>query len=165
MAVPDDMSSREPDGHRSLATGRLWAGGVATAVVAALVVVAGVFIARRVLGIPVLAPRSVGNFGSSTTVIYAALAAACTLLATGLLHVLLLATPSPLRFFGWIMGLADVIAVAAPFAQPASLPSKVFTAVINLVAGVAVISLLSGVGSSALRPLAPRTCGEGGHAD
>jgi len=32
------------------------------------------------------------------------------------------------------------------------LPGKVFTAVINLVAGVAVISLLSGVGSSALRP-------------
>jgi hypothetical protein len=165
MTVPNDLTSRESDEHRSLATGRLWAGGVATAVVAALVVVAGVFIARRVLGIPVLAPRSVGNFGSSTTVIYAALAAACTLLATGLLHVLLLATPSPLSFFGWIMALADVIAVAAPFAQPASLPSKVFTAVINLVAGVAVISLLSGVGSSALRPGGAASSGEHGHAD
>jgi hypothetical protein len=165
MAVPDDMSSREPEGHRSLATDRLWAGGVATAVVAALVVVAGVFIARRVLGIPVLAPRSVGNLGSSTTAIYAALAAACTLLATGLLHVLLLATPSPLRFFGWIMALAGVIAVAAPFAQPASLPSKVFTAVINLVAGVAVISLLSGVGSSALRPGRAANRRENGHSD
>jgi Family of unknown function (DUF6069) len=165
MAVPDDLTSREPDEHRSLATGRLWAGGVATGVVAALVVVAGVFIARRVLGIPVLAPRSVGNLGSSTTVIYAALAAACALLATGLLHVLLLATPSPLRFFGWIMALADVIAVAAPFAQPASLPSKVFTAVINLVAGVAVISLLSGVGSSALGPGGAASRGEQGHAD
>jgi hypothetical protein len=98
MAVPDDMTSREPDGHRSLATGRLWAGGVATAVVAALVVVAGVFIARRVRGIPVLARRSFGNLGSSTTVIYAALVAACTLLATGLLHVVLLTTPRPLAF-------------------------------------------------------------------
>jgi hypothetical protein len=36
------------------------------------------------VGIPVLAPRSVGNLGSSTTVIYTGLAAACTLLATGL---------------------------------------------------------------------------------
>jgi hypothetical protein len=165
VAAPDDLTSREPDEHRSLATGRLWAGGLATAVVAALVVVAGVFIARRVLGIPVLAPRSVGSLGSSTTVIYAALAAACTLLATGLLYVLLLATPSPLSFFGWIMALADVIAVAAPFAQPASLPSKVFTAVINLVAGIAVISLLSGVGSSVLRPGGAADRGEHGHTD
>lgn len=48
--------------------------------------------------------------------------------------------------------LADLIAVAALFSQPAALPSKVFTAVINLVAGVAVISLLTGVGGSAARP-------------
>ena len=60
------------------------------------------------------------------------------------------------------MALADVIAVAAPFAQPASLPSKVFTAVINLVARVAVISLLSGVGSSAMRP---GGAADRGHAD
>jgi hypothetical protein len=55
--------------------------------------------------------------------------------------------------------------VAAPFAQPASLPSKVFTAVSNLVAGVAVVSLLSGVGSSALRPDGTANRGEHGHAD
>ena len=47
--------------------------------------------------------------------------------------------------------LADVIVAAAPFTQPAPLVSKVFTAVINLVAGVAVISLLSGVARSAIR--------------
>ena len=47
--------------------------------------------------------------------------------------------------------LADVIVVAAPFTQPAPTDSKVFTAVINLVAGVAVISLLSGVARSAIR--------------
>jgi hypothetical protein len=152
MRAPDDVTSRDPDEHGSVATGRLWAGGLATAVVAALVVVAGVFIARRILGIPVLAPSRFGSFGSSTTVIYAAVAFAGTLLATGLLNVLLLATPNPLSFFCWITALADVIAVAAPFAQAATLPSKVVTAVINLVAGVAVISLLTGVGSSATRP-------------
>jgi len=43
-------------------------------------------------------------------------AAACALQATGLLHVLLLETPWPLSFFVWITGLADLIAVAAPFA-------------------------------------------------
>ena len=40
MAVPTDLTSREPDKHRSLAIGRFWAGGVATPVIAALVVVA-----------------------------------------------------------------------------------------------------------------------------
>jgi len=61
--------------------GRLWAGGVATAIVAALVVVAGVFIARRILGIPVLAPRTAGDLGTSVTAVYAVVAAACALLA------------------------------------------------------------------------------------
>jgi hypothetical protein len=77
--------------------------------------------------------------------------------ATGLLHVLMLGTPRPLTFFCWITGLADLIAVTAPFAQRADLASKVFTAVINLVVGVAVISLLTGVArSSARRPAAPQ---------
>ena len=53
----------------SVNAGRLWAGGVATAVVAALVVVAGVFIARGILGIPVLAPAAAGSLGSATTVV------------------------------------------------------------------------------------------------
>ncbi len=96
------------------------------------------YIARGILGIPVLAPKAAGSFGSSTTAVYAAVAAAGALLATGLLHILL---PRPLSFFTWITELADLILVVAPFSQPASLPSKVFTAVINLVAGVAVISL------------------------
>jgi hypothetical protein len=42
---------------------------------------------------------------------------------------------------------------AAPFTQPAPLASKIFTAIINIIAGVAVISLLSGVGRSAIRPV------------
>src|ERR1700728_1440515 len=83
-------------------------------------------------------------------------AAAGALLATGLLHVLLLETPRPLSFFTWIAALADLILVVAPFSQPATLPSKVFTAVINLVAGVAVISLLTGVARGAMQPGSPR---------
>ena len=46
----------EPAGHVHVNAGRLWAGGVATAIVAALAVLAGVLITRGVLGIPVLAP-------------------------------------------------------------------------------------------------------------
>lgn len=44
---------------------RLRAGGIATGVVAALAVVAGVYIARDILGIPVLAPKAAGSLGSS----------------------------------------------------------------------------------------------------
>ncbi len=138
MVEPDVDLYAEPEPGR-LNPGRLWAGGVATAVVAALVVIAGVYIARGILGIPVLAPKAAGSFGSSVTAVYAAVAAAGALLATGLLHILLLETPRPLSFFTWITALADLILVVAPFSQPATLPSKVFTAVINLVAGVAVI--------------------------
>jgi len=100
----------------------------------------------------VLAPAAAGNFGDSSTAVYALLAAGCALLATGLLHVLLLGAPRPLSFFVWITGLADVIVAAAPFTQPAPLASKIFTAIINIVVGVAVITLLSGVGRSAARP-------------
>ena len=144
----------DPVGHVHVNAGRLWAGGAATAVVAALAVLAGVLIARGVLGIPVLAPATADSFGnSSSTTIYAALAAGCALLATALMHVLLLGTPSPFAFFAWITALADVVLAAAPFTQPAPLASKVFTAIINIVVGVAVISLLSGVGHSAIRPV------------
>src|SRR6202040_3962829 len=110
---------------------RLWAGGVATAVVAALAVVAGVLITRGVLGIPVLAPETANNFGNSATAVYALLAAIAALLATALLHVLLLGTPRPFAFFAWITALADVVAATAPFTQPAPLASKIFTAIIN----------------------------------
>jgi hypothetical protein len=46
---------------------RLWAGGIATGIVAALAVVAGVYIARGILGISVLAPKAAGSLGSSPT--------------------------------------------------------------------------------------------------
>jgi uncharacterized protein DUF6069 len=156
MVEPADLDVDGPVPRQQLNAGRLWAGGVATAVVAALVVIAGVYIARSILGIAVLAPKAAGSLGSSTTAIYAAVAAAAALLATGLLHVLLLETPRPLSFFTWITALADLILVVAPFSQPATLPSKVFTAVINLVAGVAVISLLTGVARGAMQPGSPR---------
>ena len=109
----------DPVGHVHVNAGRLWAGGAATAVVAALAVVAGVLVARGVLGIPVLAPATADSLGNSSTAVYAALAAGCALLATALLHMLLLGTPSPFTFFAWITALADVVAAAAPFTQPA----------------------------------------------
>src|ERR1700761_1756118 len=134
---------------------RLWLGGVATALVAALIVVVGVLIARGILGISVLAPATADDLGTSATAVYAVFAAVCALLATGVLNLLLLGAPRPLAFFTWITALADVLAVTTPFSQGAPLSSKVFTALINLLVGVAVISLLSGVARAAARPVEP----------
>src|SRR5207249_12211135 len=53
--VPRDMYG-EGRPSRSVDAGRLWTGGVATALVAALVAVVGVLIARGLLEVPVLAP-------------------------------------------------------------------------------------------------------------
>src|SRR5580692_4963440 len=121
MVAPEDI---DVAGHVNVNAGRLWAGGVATALVAALAVLAGVLITQGVLGIPVLAPKAASDFGDSSTAVYAGLAVGCALLATALLHLLLVGTSHPFTFFAWITGLADVAAAAALFTQPAPLASK-----------------------------------------
>ena len=45
-------------GANAVAAGRLWAGGAATAVVAALIAVVGILLARGVFDVPVLAPKA-----------------------------------------------------------------------------------------------------------
>lgn len=135
---------------------KLWAGGLATAFVAGLVVIVGVLISRGVLGIPVLAPQEAGHFGDATTGVYAVFAGAAALAATGLLHLLLVSAPSPFSFFGWIVALVTAVAAVTPFTQSAALPSQVATCVINLICGLAIGSLLSGVGASALSRPRPR---------
>jgi Na+/phosphate symporter len=151
LGVNEPVDTNEV-GPGNINAGRLWVGGFATAIVAALIVIVGVYIARGILNIPVLAPKAASNFGNSTTAVYAALAAVTTLVATGLLHVLLLGAPRPLVFFTWITGLAVLAVAAAPFTQPASTSSKVFTCVLNVVAGRVVISLLTAVAHTAIKP-------------
>lgn len=132
---------------------RLWTGGVATAVVAALVAVVGVLIARGLLDVPVLALTEEGVLGSANTARLALVAAGAALAATGLMHLLLLLLfiPRPWQFFTWIMSLVTLAAVLAPFATDAEVATKVATAAIFLAIGVAVGSLVSGVASSAVR--------------
>src|SRR5205814_9213850 len=102
----------------------------AAALVAALVAVVGVVVTRGLFGIPVLAPKGKGTFGDASTWQLALGAAAAALVATGLLHVLLLFTPRPFAFFGWIVTLVTAVAVLMPFSTTAAVASKVATAVI-----------------------------------
>jgi len=60
------------------------------------------------------------------------------------MHLLLIATPRPQMFFAWIIGPATVIAVVHPFSTTAALSQKAATAVINLVLGAAIGSLING---------------------
>jgi hypothetical protein len=119
-------------------------------VVAALVAVVGVLIARGLFGVPVLAPTEDGALGNANTARLALVAAGAALVATGLMHLLLLFIPRPWQFFTWIISLATLAAVLVPFSTGASLATKVATAAINLAIGVAIGSLVSGVASSAV---------------
>lgn len=140
---------------------RLWAGGVATAVIGALIAVVGIVLVRGVFDIPILAPEGEGTWGDASTGWYAFGAALAALLSTALVHVLLLTTPQPLRFFSWVVGLATVIGVVAPFTSDAELESQVATAGLNLVLGVAIGSLVSSVARSAMRPPGRRLTRDG----
>jgi hypothetical protein len=131
--------------------GRLWAGGAATAVIAALVAVAGILIARGLCHVAVLAPKSDGIWGNANTVTYALLAAAAALLATGLAHLLSVTTPAPNQFFGWTMSLLTLIAVVLPLTIGADLGSRVATAIINLAIGVEITLLVHVTATSARR--------------
>jgi Family of unknown function (DUF6069) len=147
---------REPSGPaRWIDPGPLWAGGVATAVVAALIALAGILIIRWLFTIPILAPKQSGAWGDASTGAYVLSAAAAALVATALMHLLLLTTPRPRVFFTWIIGLATVVAVVFPFSTTAPLAQKAATAVVNLVLGFAIGTLLSGVAGRAVRRRRP----------
>jgi Family of unknown function (DUF6069) len=131
--------------------GRLWAGGVATAVVAGLIALVGVLVSRWLFGIPLLAPKQDGAFGDAHTTGLVLMAAGAALVATGLMHLLMLSTPRPLTFFGWIIGLATVLAVLVPFSTAAPLTAKAATGIVSLVLGIAIGSLISGVAGRSVR--------------
>ncbi|MEV4346396.1 DUF6069 family protein [Actinoplanes sp. NPDC049596] len=135
--------------------GKLWSGGAATAVVAALIAVAGILFGRGLFDIDVLAPKGEGTWGDASTGWYAFGAALAALVATGLVHMLLLTTPRPMRFFGWVIGLATVVAMLGPFVTDASLGARIYTAGLNMVLGIAIGSLVAGVAKSAVIRVAP----------
>ena len=146
-ASPDDAGNPRvrPD------AGQVWAGGVATAVVGALVALVGILICRWTLGIPILAPAGDGAWGNAHTAVYALVAALIALVATALLYLLMLGTPQPHMFFSWIMALVTLAAVVYPFSTNAPLEQKTATAIVNLILGVAIASLLSAVSARAIR--------------
>lgn len=138
-------------GRPTIRAGTLWAGGVAAAVVAAGVAIVGFLIVRGVLDLPVLGVEEGGAVFRPSMGTYAALAAVAALAATALMHLLLLTTPRPRTFFGWIIGLVTAIAAVVPLtlAQPWS--ARLATAAINVAIGVAIGTLVAMSARSAVR--------------
>jgi hypothetical protein len=142
---------RAASGARPIDAARLWWGGLATAVVAALIGLVGVLIVRTVFSVALYAPSEDGVLGDTSTVQLCLGAAAAALVATGLAHLLLLGTPRPLSYLGWIIGLATAAAVVWPFAADGFSAVTVAQALIHLVIGIAIGSLVTGAAASASR--------------
>lgn len=130
---------------------RLWAAGGATAVVAALAALVGILIARGLAHVAILAPQGEGAWGDASTTVYVIASAVVALLATALLHFLLVTTPRATTFFGWIMGLLIIVSMVIPLSLGADINNRVATALLNLLIGLAITLPLSNV-SSFIRP-------------
>lgn len=157
MADADDRARGYSGGRRpaprrpTVDTGRLWAGGAATAVIAALIPLLGLLIIRVLLQIPYLAPIEDGAIGDTDEVVeLCIMAALAALAATALAHVLLLAVPGPMAYFGWIVGLLTAVVAVWPLAFSGEpLTVRIATGLIYLVIGMAIISLVTSAATSA----------------
>jgi len=127
---------------RHIAAGRLWTTGAATALVAALTAVVALLLIRGVLNIPVFAPRGEGAWGDATTGYVALVAALAALAATALLHLLLVTVARPRAFFAWIVGLITAAVTLLPFTSGLDLATRVGSAVVFLLIGLAIDCLL-----------------------
>jgi len=129
---------------------KLWAGGAATAIVAALVAMVTVLVESVILDVTPVAPGWLLGDGSNATLTtrFAVTAAVAALLATGLMQLLLATTPRPTRFFGWIVALATVAAAVVPFGLTGDVAEQLAAAVAALLIGIVIGALISGAVSS-----------------
>lgn len=139
---PEPVNPADP--RLAVEAGRFWAGAAATAVVAALIGLVAVIILERIFSFTLVPPPDLFAAGSHQAA-FAIDGAILALLAAGLLHVLILTTPRPRAFFGWIMALVIVVITALPFAWTTDTTSAALSGLVNLLIGVAVWSLLAGV--------------------
>lgn len=141
--TPQPVASAS-DPRLTVEAGRFWAGAVATALVAALIGLIAVLVFERIFQVALVPPPDIFATGSQQAA-YAIDGAILALLAAGLLHLLILSTPRPRTFFGWIMALVIVVIAVLPFAWTSDLTAAALSGVVNLIIGVAVWSLLAGV--------------------
>ncbi|WP_125777478.1 hypothetical protein [Antribacter gilvus] len=137
------VTSGTQDPRLGLEVGRFWAGALATMLVAALIGLAAVFLLEEVFNLDIQSPPAI--FGTGTDyATWAVVGAVFALLSAIVLYLLVLSTPRPRSFFGWVIALATVILAALPFAGEPEIVPAVLAAVVWIVLGSAVWSLLTG---------------------
>ncbi|MBD8059905.1 hypothetical protein IC607_13100 [Cellulomonas sp. JH27-2] len=143
-AVPAPAATRP-----AIAAGPYWAGVVATALVAALIGVAGTVIFESILDVDLVTQDPFGT--DSTMGAYVVGGVATAVVAGALLYALVLSTPKPRAFFGWIMGLGTLVVALLPLTWTDDTETALCSGLVNLLIGIAVWSLLSGVLSRTAR--------------
>ena len=152
---PPPRPGKDPAPRPRIYASVLWPGGIATAIVAALVALVGVLAARWLFNVPLLSPERNGAYGDVHTTGLVLGAAFAALIATAVMHLLLLSVPRPRLFFGWIVGLATAVAVLLAFQTTAPLSARVATAVVYIVIGFAIGSLISATAQRATQSRGP----------
>jgi Family of unknown function (DUF6069) len=154
--APSPPQSLSQEEHGGLAADvrvdprKLWSGGAASAAVAGLVALAGVLVTRWLFSLPLLAPGQDGTYGDVSTTVLVLLAAAAALAATGLVHLLVVNTPRPFLFFGWIVALVTTLVVVYPFGTTAPLDAKIATAAVDLAIGAMIGTLVGGAAARSI---------------
>lgn len=141
------------DGEVEVVAKRLWAGGVATAIVAAGIAILGVLIVNTVLEVPIQTAGSSGALVDNASTIIPVAAAIAALAGTALLHLLLLTTPRPASFFSAIAFLLIAVLILQVFLADGSISAHIATAVLYAAIGIAIVSMLSGVSATSVRPV------------
>lgn len=142
-AAVQPVTSGTQDPRLGLEVGRFWAGALATMLVAALIGLAADFILEEVLNLEIQAQADLFGTGSDLMA-WVVAGALFALVAAIVLYLLVMSTPRPRSFFGWVVGLATVILAAVPFAGQFELVPAILAAIVWIVIGCAVWSLLTG---------------------
>lgn len=137
-----------PDINPGLFAGGVVMSGVVTALAAWLVAWIIRAIVQRVNESGKL---GVWNPVAQDEVWFALVAFLCALMAGALWYVLQMITPSPDQFYRWIIGLLIAAAVVIPLVLSQQFSVGIGTAVMHLVIGLPILSLIPAVGSKSIR--------------
>lgn len=131
----------------SVDQGRFWAGVAATAVVAALAAALGVVV-LDVFDVKLLKPP----IGESRGLGWAGAALVAAALGGVILLLLVMTTPRPRVFFGWIVALVTATAAVLPFTRDATTEAQVATCALSVLIGLVVGTSLGAVAGRTVRP-------------
>lgn len=145
----DDRGYAEPPARRGpgIDMGKFAGSVVATAVIAALAGYLAAWVVETVF-------RRFGHEwanGGNTPTMYAVYGLVAALMAGLVWYLLLIGTPDPHRFFGWIVGLLIVAAVILPLLVTVPFLDGLAAAIVHLFTGLPILALTGAFGASLRR--------------